>query len=126
MSLIMEPEPRETWTDVHALPTAFGRKAEACERCKAGPLLADGESLRQFSNRQRCKTAGCKRQDQRSAIVEAPVRHPSVLESSNAPTGNEGQVDQFARCAGSGCPGSGACACACPPPRTEQRSTGTA
>jgi hypothetical protein len=83
--LLPEVEPAEAWVDVKTLPTAFGRKAEACERCKAGLLLADRESLRQFSDRQRCKAAGCKRQDRRSAIVEASVRHPSVLEAEDAP-----------------------------------------
>ena len=83
--LLPEVEPAETWVDVKTLPTAFGRKAEACERCKAGLMLADGETLGQFSNRQRCKNAGCKRQDRRRAIVEAPVRHRDVLDAADAP-----------------------------------------
>ena len=111
--LLPEVEPAEAWVDVKTLPTAFGRKAEACERCKAGLMLADGESLRQFSNRQRCKMAGCKRQDRRRAIAEAPVLHPSVLESADAPTPILGQVDQFARCAGD-CQSGGSCDHACP------------
>ena len=82
--LLPEVEPAEAWVNVKDLPTAFGRTAEACERCKAGLMRADGETLRQFSDRQRCKNAGCKRQDRRSAIVEAPVRHRDVLEAADA------------------------------------------
>ena len=89
--LLPEVEPAEDWVDVKTLPTAFGRKAEACERCKAGLLLADGETLVQFSHRQRCKTAGCKR---KTAIPGAPearhaiAGHPDVLPSTEALAGN--------------------------------------
>ena len=102
-------------------------------KCEAELIQRPTESDYDFSRRAYCGACeGIKRKPRREApaarhaVAEALGRRGADPVASNAPTGNEGQVDQFARCAGSGCPGSGACACACPPPRTEQRSTGTA
>lgn len=102
-------------------------------KCEAKLIQRPAESDYDFSRRIYCGSCEkIKRKARREvprgchAVAEAVPRHPSVLESSNAPTGNEGQVDQFARCAGSGCPGSGACACACPPPQRAQSNTDTA
>jgi hypothetical protein len=85
MSLLPWADEREVpESDVRTLPTAFVRKELRCERCHASLPLLRGETAREFADRQRCKNAGCKRQDRRSAIVEAPARHGDVLESEEA------------------------------------------
>ena len=102
-------------------------------KCEAELIQRPTESDYDFSRRIYCgacekikRKARHEAPAARHAVAKAVPRHPSVLGSSDAPTPILGQVDQFARCAGSDCPGSGACACACPPSQTSQRSTGTA
>ena len=101
--------------------------------CEAELIQRPAESNYDFSRRIYCGACEKIRRKPRHeapaarhAVAKAVPRHPSVLESSEAPVVNAEQVDQFASVACSGCLGSGACACACPPPQTEQSSTGTA
>jgi hypothetical protein len=93
-------------------------------KCEAELIQRPAESDYDFSRRIYCGACEkIKRKPRREAprdchaVAEALGRRGADPVASDAPTGNEGQVDQFASVACSGCSGSGACACACPPPQ---------
>jgi hypothetical protein len=89
-------------------------------KCEAELIQRPAESDYDFSRRVYC--GACERIKRKArreavdwphAVAEALGGHGADPVASDAPTGNEGQVDQFARCAGD-CAAGGGCADACP------------